>query len=152
MTTNPPADAAKLVKQLHELSVYMPGYKPQQVYSLIKGAADLLAAQASQIEALTAKVSELRDTRDKAIEVIGIHRDRATAAEAKAAKMREALKPFISEFGARRDAYIRRYPQNPGVGARNFDAMPDEWKMEGSKFSMGDFRRALAALDQEARP
>lgn len=58
----------------------------------------------------------------------------------------EALRPFVKEFEERREAYIRRYPRNPGVGARNFDDMPDEWEMENSTFSMGTYRRARTAL------
>lgn len=59
----------------------------------------------------------------------------------------EALKPFVTEFDERREAYIRRYPRNLGVGAANFDAMPDEWKMENSTFTMGQYRRARSVLE-----
>lgn len=52
----------------------------------------------------------------------------------------------MKEFEARREAYINRYPRHPAVGAHNFDSMPDEWKMEGSIFPMGVFRRARQTL------
>lgn len=57
-----------------------------------------------------------------------------------------ALEPFVREFDRRRDSYIKRYPSNPGIGAQNFDAMPDDWIMEDMPLTMGDFRRAALAL------
>lgn len=57
-----------------------------------------------------------------------------------------ALEPFVRKFNDRRDAYIRRYPRNPELGADNFDKMPDAWKMDELIFKMGDFRRARSAL------
>jgi hypothetical protein len=62
-------------------------------------------------------------------------------------QMRAALEPFAKEFEDRRDAYIRRYPRHPAVGANNFDAMPDSWPMEKLTFTMGDLRRARQALE-----
>jgi len=70
---------------------------------------------------------------------------------AELAEARKALEPFVNEFEARRDAYIRRYPRHPAVGASNFDKMPDEWEMEDIKFTMGQFRAARRALNPEGR-
>lgn len=61
-------------------------------------------------------------------------------------ELREALKPFVNAFMARRDTYIRRYGVDEELGARRFDAMPDAWEMEGLTFCMGRYRRARAAL------
>lgn len=74
------------------------------------------------------------------------HRSTEAALREEVEKLREALEPFVREFEERRKAYIRRYPRNPGVGAHNFDAMPDEWEMEKATFKMGDFRCARTAL------
>lgn len=56
------------------------------------------------------------------------------------------LEPFVREFEDRRDAYIRRYPRNPAVGAHIFDKMRNDWKMENSTFTMGVFRAARDLL------
>lgn len=69
--------------------------------------------------------------------------------EKRVAELKEALRPFAVEFEERRDAYIRRYPRNFGVGASNFDSMPDDWKMENSTFTMGAYRRAREALGDQ---
>jgi len=66
---------------------------------------------------------------------------------ARIAELEKALKPFVDEFKACRDSYIRRYPRHPAVGADNFDKMPDDWPMETSDFSMGVFRFARTTLE-----
>lgn len=66
-------------------------------------------------------------------------------------KLAEALRPFVDHFMARRDAYIRRYGNNPLIGANNFDAMPDTWDMENCRFTMGHYRRARQALREYER-
>lgn len=63
-----------------------------------------------------------------------------------------ALVPFVSEFLLRRDEYIHRYPRNPDVGSRNFDAMPDKWPMENTTFPMGVYRRAVKAYFRAGNP
>ncbi len=66
---------------------------------------------------------------------------------ARIAELETALKPFVDEFKACRDSYIRRYPRHPAVGADHFDKMPDDWPMETSDFSMGVFRFARTTLE-----
>jgi len=73
-------------------------------------------------------------------------RARVRELEKKLERARVALDPFAKEFDERREAYIRRYPRHPAVGAANFDKMPDGWEMEKLVFPMGVFRRARAAL------
>lgn len=60
--------------------------------------------------------------------------------------LEEAAKPFVKYFNDRRDFYIRRHGKNGGIGAANFDKMPDDWPMENATFTMGDFRKLSRAL------
>lgn len=70
---------------------------------------------------------------------------KAEALERDNADLREALKPFVSSFEARRYAYSKRYSDRD-LGYANFDKMPDGWAMEHISFNMGVFRRARALL------
>ena len=60
--------------------------------------------------------------------------------------VREALKPFVVDFEKAAEGYAARYGKNGDIGISNFDKMPDEWTMDRLTFSMGDFRKAAAAL------
>ena len=68
------------------------------------------------------------------------------AAEAEILRLREALRPFAEGFEQRRIEYANRYANN-NLGLANFDKMPDKWELQSLLFTMGDFRRARAALD-----
>lgn len=83
---------------------------------------------------------------DDDLDVFEASADKITKLKSQLEEARAALKPFVEEFEARRDAYIRRYPRNQSVGASNFDSMPGEWPMEGSVFSMRVFRQARSVL------
>jgi len=110
------------------------------------------AALARQAEALQQEVDSLKQTRQHSREAsAAIHdafmeeRKRVEALQRENADLREALKPFVSSFEARRHAYSKRYSDRD-LGYANFDKMPDEWAMEHISFNMGVFRRARALL------
>jgi hypothetical protein len=65
--------------------------------------------------------------------------DRATTAEAALAEARKVIEPFVTAFENRRHIYSKRY-KDRDLGYANFDKMPDNWPMDGIKFSMGKFR------------
>jgi len=115
-------------------------------------ASDLSASYANALS----RIEELETTRDAARQnfltmqnAANKLRLRAETAEKRVAELEAALRPFVEEFEARRDAYIRRYTRHPAIGASNFDSMPDDWEMENSKFAMGDYRRARKALGDQ---
>lgn len=60
------------------------------------------------------------------------------------------IKPFADAFLKKRIEYAKRYGADVEIGFKNFDKMPDKWKMEGITFSMGTFRHAASLL--EAKP
>lgn len=94
-------------------------------------------------------VERLNSTERTAHDARALMRDAASALtllSEEREELREALKPFVNAFMARRDTYIRRYGVDEELGARRFDAMPDAWEMEGLTFCMGRYRRARAAL------
>jgi len=100
-------------------------------------------ADGSATAPVTALLDECERSFDKDAEI--------TRLTARIAELEKALKPFVDEFKACRDSYIRRYPRHPAVGADNFDKMPDDWPMETSDFSMGVFRFARTTLEASER-
>ena len=60
------------------------------------------------------------------------------------------LDPFADAYLRKRIEYAKRYGADVEIGFKNFDKMPDKWKMEGITFSMGTFRHAASLL--EAKP
>lgn len=108
------------------------------------------------IEALTGKsreaiLDDLLDSGRSVTPVEYIARTEISRLTARIAELEKALKPFVDEFKACRDSYIRRYPRHPAVGADNFDKMPDDWPMATSDFSMGVFRFARTTLEASER-
>ena len=76
--------------------------------------------------------------------------DLIEAQDARIKALEAALKPFADAFLKKRIEYAKRYGADVEIGFKNFDKMPDKWKMEGITFSMGTFRHAASLL--EAKP
>lgn len=75
----------------------------------------------------------------------------AVKSQAERIKALEAgLDPFADAYLRKRIEYAKRYGADVEIGFKNFDKMPDKWKMEGITFSMGTFRHAASLL--EAKP
>lgn len=62
-----------------------------------------------------------------------------------------ALKPFADAFLKKRIEYAKRYGADVEIGFKNFDKMPDKWKMDGITFSMGTFRTAASLLNEKGK-
>jgi hypothetical protein len=78
-------------------------------------------------------------TADQVKELTDRLKTRIINAEAALAEARKVIEPFVTAFENRRHIYSKRY-KDRDLGYANFDKMPDNWPMDGIKFSMGKFR------------
>lgn len=79
-------------------------------------------------------------------EELASYMERAACTTNSSDPLKQALMPFVSAFNEAQEKYVARYYGNADTGLENFNKMPDSWAMDGITFSMGDYRRARAAL------
>jgi hypothetical protein len=68
-----------------------------------------------------------------------------TRLRAENAALREALEPFVRQFIKCGETYAKR----TALAADWFEKMPDNWPMRSTEHTMGDYRKARAALQQD---